>query len=120
MLPEKYVGVDVPCMVGARVMMSERYKSLFPVTPGGTNTHIGSIFYEPQTDCSRGGAGIIEEVWDEGAWCRVKWDSTGETGTYWIASMWTCIPHTTGGHVQGKIGCSPLILLDSAERRESS
>ncbi len=42
------------------------------------------------------GPGTIEEVWDNGSWVRVKWDMTGETGCYWIASMWTCLPHNTG------------------------
>uniref|UniRef100_A0A7S0QVA1 Uncharacterized protein n=1 Tax=Cryptomonas curvata TaxID=233186 RepID=A0A7S0QVA1_9CRYP len=110
--PERYVGLDVPCRVGGRVVMSQRYKALFPVTPGGTNVHIGRIFYEPQTDCSGGGEGVIEEVWDDGAWCRVRWDKTDETGCYWIASMWTCLPHATGGHDRGQIGCSPLASLD--------
>lgn len=50
--PERYIGVDVPAKEGGRVQMSERYKQLFDVTPGGTNLHIGKIFYEPQTDCS--------------------------------------------------------------------
>ena len=36
------------------------------------------------------------QVWDNGSWVRVKWDNTGETGCYWIASMWTCLPHNTG------------------------
>jgi hypothetical protein len=36
------------------------------------------------------------QVWDNGSWARVKWDNTGETGCYWIASMWTCLPHNTG------------------------
>lgn len=56
----------------------------------------GRIYYEPQTDCSANGEGVIEEVWDDGQWCRVKWDETGETGCYWFSSMWTCLPHATG------------------------
>lgn len=110
--PELYVGVDVPAKVDGRVMMAERYKQLFPETPGGAHLHIGRIYYEPQTDCSAGGVGTIEEVWDEGSWVRVKWDNTGETGCYWIASMWTCLPHNTGGHTEGRHGCSPLVSLD--------
>jgi hypothetical protein len=39
---------------------------------------------------------IRMQVWDNGSWVRVKWDNTGETGCYWIASMWTCLPHNTG------------------------
>mmetsp|Transcript_17837 Transcript_17837/g.34870 ORF Transcript_17837/g.34870 Transcript_17837/m.34870 type:complete len:149 (-) Transcript_17837:2355-2801(-) len=109
---ERYVGVDVPAQVGSRVCMAERYQQLFPVTPGGTNLHIGRIYYEPQTDCSAEGEGTIEEVWDEGQWCRVRWDVTGETGTYWFSSMWTCLPHDTGGYDQGRHGCSPLVCLD--------
>jgi len=110
--PERYIGVDVPAKEGGRVQMSERYKQLFDVTPGGTNLHIGKIFYEPQTDCSDASGGTIEEVWDNGSWVRVKWDQTGETGCYWIASMWTCLPHETGGYDGGRHGCSPLISLD--------
>uniref|UniRef100_A0A7S1MY64 Uncharacterized protein n=2 Tax=Hemiselmis andersenii TaxID=464988 RepID=A0A7S1MY64_HEMAN len=95
-----------------RVRMAERYQQLFGVTPGGTNLHIGRIYYEPQTDCSEGGEGTIIEVWEEGTWCRVKWDLTGESGTYWFSSMWTCLPHDTGGYDQGRHGCSPLVCLD--------
>lgn len=114
--PEQYVGVDVPAKVGSRVQMSKRYQELFPVTPGGTNLHIGRVYYEPQTDCSAQGEGTIEEVWEEGTWCRVKWDNTGETGCYWIGSMWTCLPHNTGrGNEKGRHGCSPLVCLDPPE-----
>ena len=38
--PELYVGVDVPAKVDGRVMMAERYKQLFPETPGGAHLHI--------------------------------------------------------------------------------
>ncbi|EKX55224.1 hypothetical protein GUITHDRAFT_99004 [Guillardia theta CCMP2712] len=110
---ERYVGVDIPAKIGGRVKLSERYKALFSKTPGGKNLHIGRIFYEPQTDCSGEGEGSIVEIWDDGAWIRVKWDVTGETGCYWIASMWTCLPHDTGGHNEGRHGCSPLVSLDA-------
>mmetsp|Transcript_11860 Transcript_11860/g.23702 ORF Transcript_11860/g.23702 Transcript_11860/m.23702 type:complete len:143 (-) Transcript_11860:74-502(-) len=110
--PERYIGVDVAAKVGGRVVMSERYKELHNTTPGGAHLHIGRIFYEPQTDCSDEGPGTVEEVWDNGSWVRVKWDITGETGCYWIASMWTCLPHNTGGHDKGRHGCSPLVSID--------
>jgi len=59
------------------------------------------------------GPGTIEEVWGEdNSWIRVKWDVTGETGCYWVASLWTCLPHATGGHADGRHGCSPLVSLD--------
>eukprot|EP00961_Rhodomonas_salina_P267017 3608042-Rhodomonas_salina.2 len=80
--PERYIGVDVPAKEGGRVQMSERYKQLFDVTPGGTNLHIGKIFYEPQTDCS-GGVGQRELGESE----------VGSDGRNWVQPLPACPMH---------------------------
>lgn len=68
-----------PCScASSRRRIFGRYKQLFPETPGGAHLHIGRIYYEPQTDCSANGFGTIEEVWDNGAWVRVKWGTFSE------------------------------------------
>ncbi len=56
------------------------WNRIFAFTPGDAYINLSA----------GGGEGVIQEVWDNGEWCRVLWDITGETGSYWIASMCVC------------------------------